>query len=62
MISLSKVDHQRQARVSQLRSKDKGKGKAKADATLTDPFYHSLDPLHPSTASPKAPSALLDTL
>ncbi|KAG8894780.1 hypothetical protein FRB99_001003, partial [Tulasnella sp. 403] len=48
--------------VSRLRSKDKGKGKAKADTTLTDTFYHSLDPLRPSTASPKAPSALLDAL
>ncbi|KAG8891573.1 hypothetical protein FRB99_003487, partial [Tulasnella sp. 403] len=48
--------------LSRLRSKDKGKGKAKADTTLTDPLYHSLDPLCPPTASPEAPSALLDTL
>ncbi|KAG8895096.1 hypothetical protein FRB99_000768, partial [Tulasnella sp. 403] len=48
--------------MSRLRSKDKGKGKAKADAMLTDPLYHSLNPLHPPTASPEAPSALLDAL
>ncbi|KAG8894445.1 hypothetical protein FRB99_001260, partial [Tulasnella sp. 403] len=50
------------ASLSRLRSKDKGKGKAKADATLTDTFYHSLDPLRPPPASPEAPSALLDAL
>ncbi|KAG8897275.1 hypothetical protein FRB99_008269 [Tulasnella sp. 403] len=41
---------------------NKAKAKAKANATLTDPLYYSFDPLCPPTASPKAPSALLDAL